>query len=72
MFKLIKGNPLYIQKFVAGETFKVKIKLWYRYNLFKFTKIEFEEELSEELTYKNLLQAIREQITKLDKICKNT
>ena len=71
MFKFYKGNPLYISKSVAGESFKVKIIILYRYSLFKFTKIELNEELSEQLTSKDLLKEVKQQIDKLDKICKN-
>lgn len=70
MLKLYKGNILYIKKSVEDESFKVNVIIYYRYSLFKFNKISFEESLSESLTLKDLMNTIKLEISKLDKICK--
>lgn len=70
MIKFYKGNFLYIDKSVEGETFKVKIVVLYRYSFFKFTKIILEEELTESLTLRDIVEAVKQQINNLDKLCK--
>lgn len=69
MFRIYKKNLIYISRNI-GEDFKVKIKVFYRYGLFKVNTIYLEEELSSEMTLKMLVETVEDTIDEYDKIIK--
>lgn len=69
MFRIYKKNLIYISRNI-GEDFKVKIKVFYRYGLFKVNTIYLEEELSSEMTLKMLIETVEDTIDEYDKILK--
>lgn len=68
MLKIYRGNLIYVNRTV-GEDFSVKVKIFYRYG-FKVVTTSFKETLSEELTLKDLIAALKETIDGYDKILK--
>lgn len=69
MFRIYKKNLIYISRNI-GEDFKVKIKVFYRYGLFKMNTIYLEEELSSGMTLKMLVETVEDTIDEYDKILK--
>ena len=70
MFKFLAGHLVHHKLYEVEDEFKVKMTVWYRYNIFQFKKIEFEVDLSENFTLTQAYESAGKIITQLNKITK--
>ena len=70
MFKFLAGHLVHHKLYEVEDEFKVKMTVWYRYNIFKFKKIKFEVDLSDNFTLTQAYESAGKIIIQLNKITK--
>lgn len=70
MIRLINKNLALFNIKDVGDEFKAYVTIYYLYGCFKLKKIQFELELSNELTMKSVYLITKELITELNNITK--
>lgn len=71
MIKLYKGTLIVISKSINGRgSFKLKIKIYYRYSLLKIKTYKHTMTLNNSMTLNDAYQIIKDFIDDLDKVIK--
>ncbi len=70
MIKIIEGHIVKHWIYDVDDNFKVKFKIYYRYNLFNFKVIDIEIDIDETFTLKKAYESVGIIINDLNKITK--
>lgn len=70
MIKIIEGHIVRHWIYDIDDNFKVKFKIYYRYNIFNFKKIDIEIDIDEIFTLRKAYESVGIIINDLNKITK--